>query len=113
MVKKGLVSILIKNLSLYIQARKISVLCQSETNIKPTETKASTAGSICPVTPISKPTSLKENWTSSKEDTIDSHSPYYSPVCESFENESFNADESKSDVSDFESQVKLKSSIIA
>jgi hypothetical protein len=108
MVKKGLVSILIKNLSLYIQSHKVSALCQPETNIKSNETKALTVGTIGSDTPILKQTPLKENWTSSKEDdiTIDSHSPYYSPVCESYENESFNADESKSDVSDFELQVK-------
>lgn len=38
--------------------------------------------------------------------TVDSYSPYYSPVCESFDNESINADESESDVSDYEVQVK-------
>jgi len=35
----------------------------------------------------------------------DSYSPYYSPVCESFDNESINADESKSDVSEYEVEV--------
>lgn len=108
MVKKGLVPILIKNLSLYIQARKISDLCRSEIIIKSDDTETLAVGSICPTTPLPKSTPLNESWTSLKEEniTIDSHSPYYSPVCESFENESLNADESKSDVSDFELQVK-------
>lgn len=38
--------------------------------------------------------------------TTDSNSPYYSPVCESFDNESVNADESESDVSDFKVEDK-------
>ncbi|CAI6364543.1 unnamed protein product [Macrosiphum euphorbiae] len=47
-------------------------------------------------------------WTTPKDDNIatDSHSPYYSPVCESLDIESVNADDSKSDVSDFEEKVK-------
>lgn len=101
MVEKGLIPMLIKLLSLYVKTNKMLHMC-------PLEMKAK---SIDPSIFVScaSPTATYEHdaspiWTPPKDDNIatDSHSPYYSPVCESFDIESVNADDSKSDVSDFE-----------
>ncbi|XP_050531990.1 uncharacterized protein LOC126900369 isoform X2 [Daktulosphaira vitifoliae] len=104
MVKKGLISLLIKNLSSYIQANKMPNLCPPESKIKPqTSTSfvscASPAGSSG-MSPSSPPT---RSWTPPiSENATNSYSPCYSPVCESFDGESNNADESNSSISDYE-----------
>lgn len=110
MAKKGLVSMLVKNLSSYIQANKIYFPCLLDKKAKSSNSSsfiscASPAGSsgMSPSSPAAR------SWTPPINENIatDSYSPYYSPVCESFDNESINADESKSDVSDYEIEVKL------
>ncbi|KAF0758163.1 BTB/POZ domain-containing protein, partial [Aphis craccivora] len=101
MVERGLIPMLIKLLSLYVKTNKMPHMC-------PLEMKAKSIDSSIFVS-CASPTATYEHdaspiWTPPKDDNIatDSHSPYYSPVCESFDIESVNADDSKSDVSDFE-----------
>lgn len=98
---------LIKNLSAYLQANKIPhtfKIKSKSLDISSLVNCASPPGSsnMSPILPI------RTSWTPPMDDNAtDSYSPYYSPVCESFDSESINADESKSDVSDYELEVKL------
>jgi len=108
MVEKGLIPMLIKLLSLYVKTNKMPHMCPLEMKAKAIDTSIFVS--------CASPTTTYEHdaspiWTPPKDDNIatDSHSPYYSPVCESFDIESVNADDSKSDVSDFEEKVKLNS----
>lgn len=109
MVKKGLISILVQNLSLFIQANKTSHPDVLDKKFELLDTTsfvrcASPADSTC----TSRPISVTTSWSPPMDDNIatDSYSPVYSPVCESFDSESINADESKSDVSDYAVEVK-------
>lgn len=107
MVKRGLIPILIKNLSSYIQANKTPHSCPYEVKTKSLDTSLTFATCASPAG-SSGMSPIRTNWTPFMDDNIatDSYSPYYSPVCESFDSESINADESKSDVSDYEVEVK-------
>jgi len=105
MASKGLIQILINNLVSYVQEHKINHKCEIICKPPPTDTlpfdnstsPASSSG-MSPNIP------LIENWSPTMDDNIvtNSYSPCYSPVCESFDNESINGDESKSDISDYE-----------
>ncbi|XP_050436838.1 uncharacterized protein LOC126843379 [Adelges cooleyi] len=103
MVKKGLISMLIKNLSSYIEANKMPNLCPPETKTQSQSTLSfvsySPAGSsgMSPYSPPARSLTppINENIAT------DSYSPCYSPVCGSFDGESINAD-SRSDISDYE-----------
>lgn len=103
MVEKGLIPMLIKHLSLYVKSNKMPHKCPLESTAKSLDSSALV--SCASPTPTYNASPI---WTPPKDDNIatDSHSPYYSPVCESFDNESVNADDSKSDVSDYEEVVK-------
>lgn len=107
MIKKGLISILVQHLSLFIQANKTSHPDVLEKKSELLDTTAfvrcaSPTDSTCTNRPISV-----TSWSPPVDDNIatDSYSPVYSPVCESFDSESINADESKSDVSDYAVEV--------
>lgn len=113
MVKDGLILMLMKNLSTYIQANKKPHPCPSEVKPKSLDTSstylvscASPAGS----SGMSPNLSARTSYTPPLDENIatDLYSPYYSPVYESFDNESINTDESESNVSDFEVKVGNK-----
>lgn len=97
---------LVTNLSSYIQENKITHPCPFEAKTQSLDTTTSFVSCASPArsSSMSPNNSTRTDWTPPKEDNIatDSYSPCYSPVCESFDNESINADESKSDVSDYE-----------
>lgn len=107
MVKRGLIPILIKNLSSYIEANKTPHPCPYEVKTKSLDTSTTFSSCASPAG-SSGMSPIRASWTPLMDDNIatNSYSPYYSPVCESFDNESINADESKSDVSDYEVEVK-------
>lgn len=104
LVKKGLIPLLIKDLSLYVKANKIYHTQSDETKIQSFD--IDTSPSICTSpagTSCMSPSSARTTCSPPKDDNIatNTYSPDYSPVCESFDTESINADESKSDISDF------------
>lgn len=105
LIKKGLIPILIKELSVYVKANKTYHTHPEETKIQSID--IDTRPSICtsPVGPycMSPTTSAGATYSPPKDNNIatNTYSPDYSPVCESFDTESINADESKSDISDF------------
>lgn len=111
MAAKGLIPLLIQNLSSYIQANKMPDPCPIDIKSKPLDT-SSNDGSTSPAGSsgmMSPHFSAREVFTPITVDgnvATNSHSPYYSPVCESFDNESINSDESKSDISDYDVKVK-------
>jgi len=105
MASKGLIQILINNLVSYVQKHKINHRCEIidkpppiDTSPFDNSTSPASSSSMSPNIP------LIENWSPNMDDNIvtNSDSPCYSPVCESFDNESINGDESKSDISDYE-----------
>jgi len=105
MVEKGLIPMLIKHLSLYVKTNKMPHKCPLEMKCKSVDSSILNNCASPIATYDASPV-----WTPPIDDNVatDSHSPYYSPVCESFDNESVNADDSKSDVSDFEDGVIKK-----
>lgn len=113
MAKQGLIPILIKNLSSYIETNKIPHLCRTKMEHKFIDTPFLFVGCTSPSgsSSMSPRSPIRVNWTPPKEDdNIPNycHSPNYSPVCESFDNESINGDESKSDVSDYDLVIEVK-----
>lgn len=111
MAQKGLIVMLIRNLSLYIQSNKCYFPCHS--NEKLPKPSSNITLCVCCTSPAgssgmspSSPTARSFTPPINENITTEPYSPYYSPVCESFDNESINADESKSDVSDYEIEVK-------
>lgn len=115
MAKQGLIPILIKNLSSYIETHKIPHLCRIKMEPKPLDTTSlfvscaspSGSSSMSPSSPV------RVSWTPPKEDRLNKipnycPSPNYSPVCESFDSESINGDESKSDTSEYDLVIEVK-----
>jgi len=105
MVSKGLIQILINNLISSVQKHRIDHL-QSELRCKPPTDTLSFDNSASPAgsSSMSPNIPMIEDWSPTMDDNIitNSYSPCYSPVCESFDNESINSDESNSDISDYE-----------
>jgi len=112
MIKDGLILMLMKNLSTYIQANKTPHPCPSEVKLKSFDTSSTFVSCASPAgsSGMSPNLPARTSCTPPLDESIatDSYSPYYSPVCESFDNESSNTDESESNVSDFEVKVKNK-----
>lgn len=112
MAAKGLITLLIKNLSSHIQENKMPYPCPIDIKTKsldnpPFDGSTSPAGSSGTMSPN---LSVREVFsTIIVDDNVasNSYSPYYSPVCESFDNESINSDESKSDMSIYDVKVKI------
>lgn len=105
MVSKGLIQILVNNLTSCVQQHKIyhvhrsEIKCKPPLGASPVDNSASPPGSsgMSPRIPVI------ETGTLNMDDNIvtNSYSPCYSPVCESFDNESI-GDESNSDISEYE-----------
>ncbi|VVC25998.1 Hypothetical protein CINCED_3A016625 [Cinara cedri] len=104
LIKKNLIPLLIKDLSLYVKSNKVLHVREDESKVQSFNTNSSPSICTSPArtSSMSPITSNKTTYSPLKDDNIttNTNSPDYSPVCESFDTESVNADESKSDISD-------------